>query len=226
MKLIIQKDISDSFNPILGVIYARGVDNTKQISEITGLLETAAESARESFSQYESPAKHPFIRAWRAAYKRFGSDPHEYRCSAEALARRVLKGGALPRINTLVDLYNYISLKYALPVGGENMDAISGDMHLAFAIGTEAFTRINGTENEPAKAGEVVYKDATGIICRRWNWREADRTKMTESTVNAIMVVDAIPPTEPLLVEQATNELAALVKKYCGGELSTEIMIG
>jgi DNA/RNA-binding domain of Phe-tRNA-synthetase-like protein len=226
VKLILSKEVLDSFRPIIGVIYAKGVDNTRRVPEITELLEGAAGAVRESFKQYESPAKHPILAAWRGAYKKFGADPHEYRSSAEALVRRVLKGDTLPRINTLVDLYNYISLKYILPVGGENTDAISGDMHLAFASGLEAFTRINGTENETPKPGEVVYKDSAGVICRRWNWREADRTKMTESTVNAVMVIDAIPPTEKAAVLEATNELQALVKQYCGGESSREIMVG
>ena len=223
MKLIIEKDIVESFSPIIGVVYARGVDNTKHIPEISTLVEEAAVLARNALAPYESPAQHPFLRAWRQAYKKFGSDPHQYRCSAESLARRVLKGDALPRINTLVDLYNYISLKYLLPVGGENSDAVSGDVRLAYADGTEPFVRINGTENETPPSGEVVYKDSTSVICRRWNWREADRTKMTEYTTNAIMVVDAIPPIPRGLVEDATNELADLVRKYCKGEGVVEI---
>ncbi len=224
MNLLIQKEVQEQFSPIIGVIYASGVDNTKQIPEVGALLEEVSASVRESFAEFESPSKHPFIAAWRQTYKKFGSDPHEYRCSAEALVRRALKGAILPRINTLVDLYNYISLKYVLPVGGENTDAIKGDLHLATALGTEEFIRLGGIENEPPKVGEVIYKDDSGVICRRWNWREAERTKMTEGTVNAVIVIDAVPPTGAPLVEEATRELARLVTQYCGGALTTEIL--
>jgi len=224
MKLIIQKEIVDTFKPIIGVMYVQGADNTKSVEEIGTLLEQVSLEVKQSFTQFESPSKHLFIAAWRQAFKQFGSDPHEYRCSAEALVRRALKGEKLPRINTLVDLYNYISLKYVLPVGGENTDAIQGDLQLAYADGFEEFIRLNGTENEPPKAGEVVYKDNRGVICRRWNWREAERTKMTEETKNAIIVIDALPPTEKSLVEKATQELAGLVQKYCGAEIRTEIL--
>jgi len=223
MKLI-QKEIVDAFKPIIGVIYVEGADNTKSVGEIGMLLGQVSDEVKKLFAQFESPSKHPFITAWRQAFKKFGSDPHEYRCSAEALVRRALKGEKLPRINTLVDLYNYISLKYILPVGGENTDAIQGDLQLAFANGSEEFIRLNGAENEPPKAGEVVYKDEKGVICRRWNWREAERTKMTEETKNAIIVIYAIPPTERPLVEKATQELAELVHKYCGGEVTTEVL--
>ena len=63
-----------------------------------------------------------------------------------------------------MDLYNYISLKYVIPIGGEDIDAIRGDLQLAFADGTEPFIRLNGIENEPPSAGEAVYKDEEGII--------------------------------------------------------------
>ncbi|MEK9177168.1 MAG: phenylalanine--tRNA ligase beta subunit-related protein [Patescibacteria group bacterium] len=223
MQLRIQKELVEIFHPVIGVVDTRGVDNAKTLPEVGALLEEVAEGTRNYFATLESPAKHPHIAAWRGAYKKFGSDPHEYRCSAEALVRRVLKGGSLPRINTLVDLYNLISLKYVLPVGGENTDAIEGDLVLALASGTEEFIRLNGTENEPPKQGEAVYKDDGGVVCRRWNWREAERTKMTPETVNAIIVIDAVAPIERSAVEVATEELATLVKRYCGGEVRSEV---
>ena len=137
--------------------------------------------------------------------------------------RRVIKGDAIPHINKLVDLYNYISLKYVIPVGGEDMDAIRDNLQLAFANGTEQFVRLNGTENEPPDKGEVVYKDDEGVICRRWNWREADRTKLTERTKEAIIVIDALAPVSRAVVDRAMNELALLIKKHCGGEAEVNI---
>ncbi len=224
MNFVIQKEIKDTFKPCIGVIYATGVDNKKEIPEIEGLFKEASVSLKQAFIGLENPGQHPTIAAWRDAFKKFGTDPKRYRSSVEALARRVLKDESLPRINTLVDLYNYISVKYALPVGGENTDAIQGDLQLAFADGTEEFIVLNGTENDPPERGEVVYKDDRGVICRMWNWREADRTKLTQETKNAVIVIDAIPSTEKAQVEQATQELAELIKKYSGGEVSFEVL--
>ena len=219
MSLHIEPDIFTTFdNPVIGVIIVRGLTNKGSDPEIGNLLRSVEEGTRNEFSKFESHGQHPNIIAWRQAYKKFGSDPHQYRCSAESLVRRVLKGDTLPHINKLVDLYNYISLKYVIPVGGEDMDAIKGDFQLAFANGTEQFIRLNGTENEPPTKGEVVYKDDIGVICRRWNWREADRTKLTEDTKNAIIVIDALAPVDRTTVERMTNELAELIQRYCGGE--------
>jgi DNA/RNA-binding domain of Phe-tRNA-synthetase-like protein len=224
MHLLIQKEVSDEYRPIIGVIYASGVDNTGVVDEIDAYFAELPQVTKDAFARYESPGQHPYLKAWRDAYKKFGSDPHQYRCSAEALVRRVLKGDLPPRINTLVDLYNYVSIKYALPIGGEDAVHIQGDLQLAFANGTEPFVRLNGNENEPPDKGEIVYKDNEGAVCRRWNWREADRTKLTAHTTEAIIVFDAIPPVEKETVYKATEELAGLIRMHCGGDTRTDIL--
>ena len=94
----------------------------------------------------------------------------------------------------------------------------------SLAVGTEPFIRIGGEENEPPPAGEVVYKDDGGVVCRRWNWREADRTKLTENTKNAVIVVDGLLEIGRGVVEAATNELAELVRTHCGASARVEIL--
>ncbi|MDD5750383.1 MAG: phenylalanine--tRNA ligase beta subunit-related protein [Candidatus Pacebacteria bacterium] len=221
MELKIQKEIFETFPDfIAGVVLVKGCDNQGASIQIAELLRKAEKDQVEKFARLESFSQHPQISAWRSAYRRFGSDPHQYRCSAEAIIRRVLKGDQLPDINKLVDLYNYISLKYVLPVGGEDTEKIKGDLFLGFADGTEQFIRLGGTENEPPQKGEVVYKDDIGVACRRWNWREADRTKLTEQTRNAIIVVEALSPVDKETVTAASKELAELIQKYCACETS------
>ena len=225
MEFKIQKEIFDIFPDfIAGVILLKNVDNRGEGAEITQLLREVEKEQIAKLSGLENFGLHPQLNAWRMAYRKFGADPHQYRCSAEALVRRALKGDQLRHINKLVDLYNYISLKYILPVGGEDTNNIAGDLVLAFADGAEPFIRLGGTENEPPQKGEVVYKDNKGVACRRWNWREADRTKLTEETKNAIIVVEALFPETYEDVEIATKDLAGLIQKYCGGEASFYIL--
>jgi len=225
MEFKIQKEIFDTFPDfIAGVILLKNADNKGEEAEITQLLREAEKEQIAKLSGLENFSLHPQLNAWRMAYRKFGSDPHQYRCSAEALVRRVLKGGQLRHINKLVDLYNYISLKYVLPVGGEDTDNIAGDLTLAFADGTELFIRLGGIENEPPQKDEMVYKDKEGVACRRWNWREGDRTKLTEETKNAIIVIEALSPATYENVETATKDLAGLIKKYCSGEANFYIL--
>lgn len=202
----------------VGVIVARGVDNTGEDKEIAGFLRSVEEKVKSEMVVEGIPT-HLHIAPWRAAYEKFGAKPKDFRCSAEALARMVLNGRELRHINKLVDIYNYISLKYVLTLGGEDIDQMKGDLVLGYADGTEQFTPLGSKENDSPLPGEVVYKDEIGVICRRWNWREADRTKLTEETESSILVVEGLPPIENETIEKAINELSELVKKYCGGDL-------
>ena len=130
----------------------------------------------------------------------------------------ILGGTDLEHINKLVDIYNYISLKYMIPVGGDDLDNIDGSIRLRFAQGDERFVQLNSDEVGHPKEGEVVYMDNTDVLCRRWNWRECDKSKMTEDTTNAVLVVEGLDPIGKADVENILTELAGLVQQYCGAE--------
>jgi DNA/RNA-binding domain of Phe-tRNA-synthetase-like protein len=129
------------------------------------------------------------------------------RSSVEALARRVETG--LPRINWLTDIYNAISVKYLLPIGGENFDKYVGAPRLKFATGEELFdTMANGEAvNESPDAGEVVWVDDNGVTCRRWNWRQCVRTRLDLETTTALFIFDGLDLDSAARIEVASNEL-------------------
>jgi DNA/RNA-binding domain of Phe-tRNA-synthetase-like protein len=227
MELIVEKEIFAVFPDFVGgILIAEGIDNSPIPEELSKLCKSVEDEVRKKFPTPESLKQHPLIIRWQQAYKKFGADPHRYRPSSEALAKQVLKGNDICGINTLVDIYNYISLKYILPVGGEDIDSLRGNLRLCFAKGDEPFLRIGGSENEPPFAGEVIYRDDEGVVCRMWNWREGDRTKLTEGTKNAVVVIDALAPAGEKIVREALNEMAGLVQKYCGGSVTTSIVKG
>lgn len=205
----------------IGVVVVRDADNVGENNDITNLLRSTEQETKGRYSGINIP-EHPHIKPWREAYEKFGSKPRDFRCSSEALLRMVLNGRELRHINKFVDLYNCISLKYTLTLGGEDLDKMRGDLILEYAEGTESFTALGSTENEPPLKGEVVYRDDLGVVCRRWNWRESDRTKLEETTKNAVLVLEGIPPIQNSTIEQASKELEVLVKKYCGG--STKVI--
>ncbi len=201
----------------------KDINNKNQSLEIKNLLREAENQLRNNFDA-ESINQHPHIKAWREAHKKFGNDPKRYAPSVWAVTKRVVKGGEIPTINNLVDLYNYICLKYIVPVGGEDLDKCEGDILLTYAKGDENFIEISGNENNSPEEGEIVYKDNQGVLCRKFNWREADRTKLTEDTKNAIIVIEVLPPLERQILEEAVNEFKELVQKYGGGNLSSFIL--
>ena len=114
------------------------------------------------------------------------------RSSIEALLKRVHQGREFYPINPLVDLYNSVSMAYALPCGGEDMDKLVGGLSLGQAKGGEPFFPLGAEEDAPALEGEIIYYDQEGAVCRCLNWREAQRTMLTEDTKDAILVIEAI----------------------------------
>ncbi|MEU6575166.1 phenylalanine--tRNA ligase beta subunit-related protein [Streptomyces sp. NPDC046805] len=166
-----------------------------------------------------APHEDPHMTAWRETYTAFGSKPSRTRNSAEALAKRALSGAGLPRINVLVDLYNAISVAHLIPVGGEDLDRIQGGMRLVRAAGDEDFATVAGGEEtvEHPDAGEVVWRDETGVTCRRWNWRQGPRTRLTEQTTCGLFLLESLAPMPVAEVEAAGAELAELLEKFSPG---------
>jgi DNA/RNA-binding domain of Phe-tRNA-synthetase-like protein len=161
----------------------------------------------------EEISTNPQIMAWREYYRSFNCNPKKFMNSSEALLTRVAKGSQVGSINPLVDLYNFVSMKYKLPIGGENWDAISSDLVLGFADGIENFdTRKQGEDIlETVEPGEVVWADEQGVTCRKWNWRQCTRTQINETTKNIYFVIDFIGQDNgPAL--QAKEEILAHLK--------------
>jgi DNA/RNA-binding domain of Phe-tRNA-synthetase-like protein len=225
MNLNIADIIFDEYpDLILGIVTAHNIDNLQDKAEITEMLRQAEAALSGKFGS--TPViEHPYIATWREAYRKFGAKPKDYPSSVENLTRRVLNGATIGHINNLVSLYNTISLRHILPVGGEDLDKIVGDVLLTRAGNDEPAVFLLGEKEARApRAGEIIYKDEVGAICRRWNWKEADRTKLTQETKNAFLVIETLPPVPRDTVEIAIRELADLVQQYCGGTVSTAFL--
>jgi DNA/RNA-binding domain of Phe-tRNA-synthetase-like protein len=126
-----------------------------------------------------------------------------------------------PQLWTAARPRSRVSLRHLVPVGGEDLERTSGAIRLTFAGEDEpAVTLLGESVERPPHAGEVVYADDAGAICRRWNWKEADRTKLTPETRHAVLVIEALPPVEEPMLSAALDDLAGLIERFCGGELS------
>lgn len=154
----------------------------------------------------------PHIAAWRHAYKQFGSKP-KFRNSLEALTRRVEAG--LPRVNRLTDTYNAISVKHQIPLGGEDISKYDGSPFLKRAMGDEKFEIKEGGEPfvEHPDVGEVVWCDAAGVTCRRWNWRQGTRTALAPETTSTLIIMDVLDPYTDDALNAAADELVATLSQ-------------
>jgi DNA/RNA-binding domain of Phe-tRNA-synthetase-like protein len=158
-------------------------------------LLAAAEATARRLLDGQPPERLPHLAAWREAYRAFGAKPQRTRPSVEALLRRLDSDG-LPRIDRITDVYNAVSIAHLLPLGGEDRGAYAGPPRLVRADGSEPFdtTAGGGPVVEHPEPGEVVWCDQVGVTCRRWNWRQGARTRITTGTSSAVFILDALDP--------------------------------
>jgi DNA/RNA-binding domain of Phe-tRNA-synthetase-like protein len=206
----------------VAIAVVHGINNRLDDPEIWPMLETEIERAAASVSDGEI-SQHPAVAPWRAAFAQFGVKPSKYRSSIEAMLRSA-QSGRLRSINPLVDLYNTISLRHLLPVGGEDLAKIVGDIRLTRAHGDELFIPLGAEAPESPPPGAVIYRDDESVICSCWNWREAERTMLTEDTTDAVLVIESIPPLDPEAARVAIDDLAALVTRHLGGTAEVSIL--
>jgi DNA/RNA-binding domain of Phe-tRNA-synthetase-like protein len=208
----------------VGVVTAFGIDNRGEAEEIIEELRVEEDRVARELAGTMA-AEHPRIAPWREVYRAFGSNPKKYPSSIENLVGRALRGGRVRHINKLVDIYNMVSLRYITPAGGEDLGKVDGDILLTVAGENEKPVTLLGEEDARApQAGEVIYKDDAGAICRRFNWKEAERTKLTKETTAAIFVIEAIPPVDATTLQRALDDLADMVEAYCGGSIERALL--
>lgn len=216
-------DVLDEYPGVkIGVLIGKGLDNNTTFDSLFQLQNDALVEAQRQMGD-QPVTKHPHITSWRGLYRSFGTKPSDYRPSAEALIRRALKTGKLPRINNAVDIYNVVSVKYVIPMGGFDLDNVKGDIMLRKSEGGELFTPLGASKPEETYTGEVVYADEKRVLTRRWNYRDADETKITETTSNLVLFIDASPEISKTIVETALSELTSLLSEACGGHFTTGI---
>jgi len=204
---------------IRGIVVGEGVSNFKEDKRLVELLRKEELKVRQN-QVLQNLSEHPRIASWRSAYLKFGVKPTKHLPSVEALIRRIKKGKSIPFISNLVALFNYISLKHIVPSGGDDVAKVEGNLYLKFANGYESFTPLGSTAIQHPIPGEVIYTDDEKVLCRAWNWRNGDQTKIMPNTSKIVINIDCLPPVSKKEAEKITVELAQLVKNFCGGQVN------
>lgn len=212
----------------IAVLSLKDVDETARLSdeemkEIAALLDKANKEAVK-YVPNETISDNPVVQVWRQAYQKFPTKKGA-RCALENLLKRVLHGNPVGSIVPSVDLTNAVSLKYAFPIGVENMDAFAGDLHLGVMDGTEDFLPIGEAVPEPPLKGEVAYRDDAGVVCRCWNWRDGQRTQVNDDTTNEFVAMECVEEDRLEDLQKALDELAELLPKYLGAQVMARAIV-
>jgi DNA/RNA-binding domain of Phe-tRNA-synthetase-like protein len=223
MRFCIEEDVFQMFPQFCrGIVIAAGIDNSRPCPELEELLREQEEKMRQD-SKVDL-ATHPRLLAWKEAYRRFGANPNKFTPSIVFLVKQVKSGKPVRSISPAVDAFNIISIKHVIPCGGDDMDSVEEDVTLGRALSDETFAPIFKPEEfEHPDVGEVIYvnRRTKRVLCRRWNWRNADFSKITPETRNLAINVDGMMPAiSRSEIEEAAEGLKQLLIRYCGGRLS------
>jgi DNA/RNA-binding domain of Phe-tRNA-synthetase-like protein len=220
----IQKELFNLLPDLtIGMVAAKGLDNTHPSKEIDDLLTQAIEELKRN-SIIDKVQEHPKIKPWRTTFSKLGISGSKFPSSIESMARRILKGDSFPKINPLVDFYNSVSLRHVVPMGGHDLDTLEGNIHLRFAEGREPFTPMGGGETMVVPKGELIYCDDREVLTRNWVWRQCEKDKVTEETKNIFIPIDVLGEVGRERADEIIQELSQLIPKYFGGTLFSAIL--
>lgn len=170
----------------------------------------------------ENLGKYPEIISYRKLYKEMGIDWHSRRPSPEALLRRVVLKKGLYTVNTCVDAYNLVVMKHRVSVGAFDYDRVKFPTVLRFAGEGDEILLLGDDEPTKYSAKELAYYDREGGYNIDFNYRDAQRTMVTEKTKNIWINVDGIHDITPQQVERTLRESVEMIIKYSGGEVEFE----
>lgn len=204
----------------IGVVAALGLDNRKHNEALEKLLDEAA-AGFAAANKNTNIRELTGVKACREAFHTLGINPNKFLCSIESLMKRVQKSGALPHINTVVDLGNAFSLNYGLPMGAHDVDKMEGDMEIRFSTAADHFQPMGETETENMPEGELVYVSGNTVKTRRWVWRQSEDGKIGPDTCNVFFPIDGFKGVNEETVIKVRDELARLLKEDFGCEVFT-----
>ena len=213
MKFIIQKEIFDKIeNLYVGVVVAKGIDNSKEYPKIKKLLEESISMAEEKFLD-QKVKENDLIIPYREAFQKLDINPNKFMCSVEAMFTRISKGKKLPSINPLVDLNNAISLKYNLPMGTHDLSKSDLDIEMRYSKEDDTFIPMGSEEIEKPDTNEIVYAVGNKVRTRRWTWRQSDEGKIDDKTSYVFFPIDGFKGINDDKVNEAIKELESLLKE-------------
>ncbi|MCZ8533528.1 B3/4 domain-containing protein [Psychrobacillus psychrodurans] len=160
------------------------------------------------------------IKEWRALWKKFGADPNRYRPSMEAMYRRIAKQNYITPMHSAVDVNNFFSMQYEIPMGIYDVAKIEGDITLTIGNKESAYNGLNGRENKLHNI--LTLQDDIGPFGSPFV--DSVRTAVTENTTEALQVVFLRPSLEIEESKKLLHSMATMFTQIHGGEFDTNLI--
>jgi DNA/RNA-binding domain of Phe-tRNA-synthetase-like protein len=200
-----------------GAIVFRDVHVTAAGPALRAEIAQEMQAVRTWFATPAAVRATPEVAGFHAVLRQVGVNPRKESSSVERLLHLALKRGDLPAINSLVDAYNLVSVRSRCSLGAHDLDQIAPPVALRLLTGREAFTPLGRDAAVPVTAGEYGYVDAKGRVLCRLDLLQAEFSKVTAATANALLIVEGTTAHAPELLRQTVADVIALVTRHCGG---------
>ncbi|WP_024406616.1 B3/4 domain-containing protein [Streptococcus suis] len=199
----------------IGVLLLKDYKTPSESPEDLVKLLGESNEIAQKFLTEDTFSENEVIQTYRQAYQKFKTKKGA-RSSIEALLKRSASDRPVSTISPLVDIYNAASLRFGLPCGAEDLDTFVGDLQLTITEGGDEFYLIGDENNNPTLPGEVCYKDDKGAVCRCFNWRDGERTMITDETKNAFLVMESVNSDRVEDLENALDFISQHAEKFLG----------
>ncbi|MDP4164205.1 MAG: phenylalanine--tRNA ligase beta subunit-related protein [Bacillota bacterium] len=205
------KEIVPAFK--IGVIEYKNITVSDSPQMLKGRLQLFQESIYFDLEN-KNVSELSGIQEWRSLFKLTGKDPNRYRPSSEALYRRVKKQDYLVAIQSAIDLNNFFSLQYQIPIGIYDMDKLDGAVTIRIGSSGEEYTGLNGRVNSLENL--IISVDRNGPFGSPFV--DSNRTPVTFTTQNALQIIYHAPSTEIENAQRLTQSLMEMFINIHGGE--------
>lgn len=227
MKLIIDKNVRAQYPDLrIGIVVASNVNNSSYSEQLDLYIKKKFRAFAEQYKEPSELLSHKNIKCWQETYRSFGINPKKKKPTAESLLYRTVKSGFIPHINAAVDSYLVAETLFCLPIGGYDLDKISGDITLRISDGGERFLGVGSDSEEITDVGEVIYSDYARVLTRRWNYRDAEYTKIQEISSKKIALFTEAPNKDITDDEIAGTvlEIVNNLKRFCDANVNAFIL--
>jgi DNA/RNA-binding domain of Phe-tRNA-synthetase-like protein len=157
------------------------------------------------------------VGAYSEILRRVGVHPRKESPTVQKLLQMALKRGTLPAINNLVDAYNLVSVRTRCSLGAHDLDRISLPVALRMFTGDEQFTPLGTSQPVNVSANEFGYVDADRRVLCRLDVLQAEFSKVTLETKNALLIIEGTADHAPEVLAATFDDCASTIQKHCGG---------
>jgi DNA/RNA-binding domain of Phe-tRNA-synthetase-like protein len=180
-------------------------------------IRSVAQDLRRRFGDIAALRGSSELRAFAEIYRSAGLNPKRQQPGCERLTELAWKRGDLPAINSFVDAYNMVSIKWLLSLGAHDRQAVSLPIQLTIVPRELTFTPLGASASGSVRPGEFAYLDGGGRVMCRLDLIQADFSKVTAAAGDVVVIVEGTSSHDRAAFSAARADLINLIAEFCGG---------